>query len=346
MPKPYLAVIVLAVTVFVLSTTATWLVRRIALARSVLDQPGERSAHRVPTPTSGGLAIAAAFYCGLGLLILWLPFSSTELICLGLALVLVVLGLLDDLHQLDFRWRMLVHLTTALAAALLLGQLPPLQLGPAMLNVGLLSLPLLVFCLVGATNLYNFMDGTDGLAGSECCFIAAAAALLLLDAGNLPLAALCVLLAAASAGFLVWNWSPARIFMGDAGSGFLGFLLALLALLSFYAQATSLWSWLLLAGVFIADASTTLVKRMLSGQRWYQAHSSHAYQHAARRFGHRKLALAVLAINLGWLLPLAWLAEIRPEYGVFLTFFGIVPLFAISHAMGAGRSASSWNTGQ
>jgi Fuc2NAc and GlcNAc transferase len=109
-------------------------------------------------------------------------------------------------------------------------------------------------------------------------------------------------LAGAVAGFLVWNRCPARIFMGDTGSGFLGFTLGAPAILTLGDGGITLWSWAILLGVFIVDATLTLLRRMLNGERWYQAHRTHAYQHAARRWGsHRRVTVAVLSINVLWL---------------------------------------------
>ena len=116
-------------------------------------------------------------------------------------------------------------------------------------------------------------------------------------------------LAAATAGFLRWNWPPARIFMGDAGSGFLGVLLGALTLVAGTVSPALLWSCAILAGVFVVDATTTLMRRIVRHEKFYHAHRSHAYQHAARRYGHLRVTVAVAAINVLWLLPWALLAS-------------------------------------
>ncbi len=345
MQELILNAILVMVPVLVVSLSGTGLIRKIALLKSVLDHPIERSSHQIPTPTGGGIAIAFAFYVGLLVLVYADEFDLLEIQVLSAGVVLALIGFLDDLNHLDFRWRIVVHFCMGLFVSLFLRDMPDVQVGAFQINMGILSVPITVLTLVWATNLYNFMDGTDGLAGSECCFVALAATGFLVLAGETSLALICLVLFAACAGFLFWNWAPAKIFMGDTGSGFLGFVLASIAFLSIYNGSMSLWTWLLLPGVFIADATLTVGKRMLSGERWYQAHCTHGYQHMAKIHGHKKVALGVLFINLVWLLPLAWFAEKHPEYAVYLAVFGIVPLFLLSHVLGAGRDESNgYNT--
>jgi Fuc2NAc and GlcNAc transferase len=333
-------IFIVSIPVLFISVFGTGLVRKIALSRKILDLPTKRSSHLKATPTGGGIAIVAAFYAGLAVLVYGNKFDLLDIQVLSMGFVLAITGFVDDLKHLDFRWRIAVHLCAGLIVALILGDIPDIQQDGLQFNMGLLTVPITVLTLIWATNLYNFMDGTDGLAGSECCFIVLAAAGLLVLDGNTMLSLVCLVLFSACAGFLVWNWAPAKIFMGDTGSGFLGFILASIAFLSIYSGSMSLWTWLLLPGVFIADATLTVVKRIYSGERWYQAHCTHGYQHMARLFGHKKVALGVLFINLIWLLPLALLAEIYLEYAVYIAFFGIVPLFLLAHVLGAGRCQS------
>ena len=150
---------------------------------------------------------------------------------------------------------------------------------------------------------------------------------------------LSVVLAASAAGFLLWNWSPASLFMGDAGSGFIGFALGLLALESLVTQRMSVWSWVLLLGVFMADTAVTLLVRVIRGERWYEGHSQHAYQILSRRLkSHPRVVGGVILINIFWLLPLAWLAGILPHYGVLFATIGLAPLLLGCYRLGAGRA--------
>lgn len=266
------------------------------------------------------------------------PFDFALLSC---AMPVALLGLVDDLRSLGHRYRLLVQLMPALLLVMLLGELPPLLLGSYSLDLAILTWVLVPLALIWLCNLYNFMDGIDGLAAGQCCFVAAAAAWLLMDRDP-SLALLSLGLAFASAGFLVWNWPPARIFMGDVGSTWSGFLLGVLVLMTHYQQVMSVWSWVLLMGVFIVDATLTLLVRVLRGEPAAKAHSTHAYQHLARHLGsHKSVLLGVLSVNCLVLLPLAWLAHVYPEYGVLLAISGIVPLFVLAWFLGAGRPGRS-----
>jgi Fuc2NAc and GlcNAc transferase len=209
------------------------------------------------------------------------------------------------------------------------------------LAAGWLADALAALYLVWLLNLYNFMDGIDGIAGMEAitvCLGAAALVGLALGIGSAADIGLPLLLAGAVAGFLVWNFPPARIFMGDAGSGFLGITLGILSLHAGAIAPPLLWSWLILLGVFVADATVTLLRRLLRGERVYEAHRSHAYQQAARHYGrHLPVTLAVAAVNLAWLTPIAAgvaMRRIEPGAGLLIAY---APLFALAVRFRAGE---------
>jgi Fuc2NAc and GlcNAc transferase len=152
---------------------------------------------------------------------------------------------------------------------------------------------------VWLTNLYNFMDGIDGLAGAEAVVAGLVGAGLAAATGADGLALAAVSLAAAAGGFLVFNWPPATIFMGDVGSGLIGYAFGVMALASERADAVPLIVWLLLLGVFIVDATATLIARLWKRERWYEAHRSHAYQHAVQAgASHRQVTVAILGLNV------------------------------------------------
>jgi len=147
---------------------------------------------------------------------------------------------------------------------------------------------------------------------------------------------LAMALAAASAGFLVWNWPPARIFMGDAGSGFLGFVFGVLAISSAKERPGLLWPWLILLAVFIVDSMITLVRRLIAGARWYEAHRSHAYQQAALQQGHLKVILTAAVINVAWLFPLAWGSSVWPASAPLFAAIAAAPLIYTAFRYHAG----------
>jgi Fuc2NAc and GlcNAc transferase len=314
---------------------ASWLgtvgVLRYAHARDLLDHPNERSSHVAPTARGGGLAIVLSFLAGLVALralgqvndmLLW------ALVGGGLAVALV--GFVDDHGHLSPRVRLLVHFAAVAWALYWLCGMPPLPVGWGYVVDGPAWTMLGAVALVWLLNLYNFMDGIDGIAGIEAVCVTLGA--LLLGGSTTWL-----LLAAAAAGFLVLNWPPARIFMGDVGSGFVGFALGILAVDAAAWEVVPLASSAILLGVFLVDATVTLFRRWLGGERVSQAHRSHAYQHAARRFGgHRPVVLAVIAINGLWLLPWAWVAQAWPGWSMGAVLVALGPLAWLAWRLGAG----------
>ncbi|MCB1959403.1 MAG: glycosyltransferase family 4 protein [Rhodocyclaceae bacterium] len=303
MTDPLVLPALLLVSVFALSWWLTGRLRRYALARQLIDTPNARSSHVVPTPRGGGVAIVTTFMLALALL-LWLHLIDVALVVAiaGGGGLVALIGFMDDHGHIAARWRLLAHFVAALWV-LFTGV-------AAMSNVaGFAGLGLAVSAvyLVWMLNLYNFMDGIDGIASVEAITVCAGAALIYWLRGDAPAGLMPPLaLAAAVTGFLVWNFPPAKIFMGDAGSGFLGIVLGVLSLQAGAVAPALFWSWVILLGVFIVDATYTLLRRLLRGERVYEAHRSHAYQHASRRFAsHRTVTLGVAAINVLWLLPWA-----------------------------------------
>jgi Fuc2NAc and GlcNAc transferase len=275
------------------SSIITGLVYRYALTHDVLDIPNDRSSHQTPTPRGGGMSIAlvglAAFVASwaLGLLPL-----ATMIGLTGGGAAVAVTGWLDDHSPLRAATRALVQV---LASAWLLLWAVDLPVTPMGVGTGLFLVVVLVWCV----NLFNFMDGIDGIAGGQGAVAAAAGALLLYQAGAPGLALGAAALAGACLGFLGWNWSPARIFMGDIGSNVLGFWFGGLAVLSDRAGGPPLWIWILLGGSFVVDATITLIRRMARGEQWYAAHRIHAYQRAVQSgFSHAQVSLAIIAFAL------------------------------------------------
>jgi Fuc2NAc and GlcNAc transferase len=321
---------------------ATGLVRRHALRNAILDIPNVRSSHVTPTPRGGGLAIVIAF---MGALV-FLAFAG--LLQFDVMLVLIagggavaLTGYLDDRISLPASTRFCVHTVAAALAVMVVGGIAEQTLRHLGLH-GIWAGSLLgVAALVWSTNLFNFMDGIDGIAGSEAVFMAGAGALLNWKfGGDTGLTAAMLVLAAAALGFLIWNWPPARIFMGDVGSGFLGFTLALLGLAASRHSATPIEVWVILSGVFIVDATVTLARRIVRGDRWFEAHRLHAYQNLASRWQrHLPVTLAVIAINIFWLFPWAWFAATYPAGAMSYMITALAPLIIIALLVGAGRTS-------
>lgn len=243
--------------------------------RIALDTPNERSLHAQPVPRTGGIALAAGMAAACALVWPGLP------VILAAAALLAAASFADDVIGLSTLARLALHLGAATAALAY-----DLEVTAPLLFI------VLVLALAWTTNLYNFMDGSDGLAGGMAVFGFGAYALAAYLFGALTLAALCASLAAAAAAFLVFNWHPARLFMGDVGSVPLGFLAGALGLQGWAIGAWPLWFPILVFAPFMCDATLTLIKRLLRREPVWRAHREHYYQRLVRMgFGHRGAAL-------------------------------------------------------
>lgn len=321
----------------------TALLRRYALSRSLLDIPNARSSHSQPTPRGGGVAIVIAFLLGACALFDRGEVSEALFIALiGAGSGIALLGFLDDHGHIAARWRLLGHFLASAWCLYWLGGLAPLEAFGGRWDLGVTGSALALLYLVWLLNLYNFMDGIDGIASVEAISVCLGAALLSQLVGAIELVPIILLLAATCAGFLFWNFPPAKIFMGDAGSGFLGIVLGGLSLQAAWINGNLLWGWLILLGVFIVDATLTLLRRLLRGEKVYEAHRSHAYQFAARQFNqHLPVTLAVLLINLLWLLPVAIsvvMGWIPGPLGVALAY---LPLLVLAFNYKAGLAENT-----
>lgn len=292
----------------------TGVARNYALRRALLDIPNERSSHQVPTPRGGGIAIACVMAAGMALLGFGgLLHSDIVWALVGGGAMVAGIGWLDDHRHVAPGWRALVHLLAALWALYWLGDFTATPRGNTLSGWSSLHIALAALAIVWLVNLYNFMDGIDGLAGIEAATAGVGGAALLSLAGAPGLAMVMLLMAASCAGFLWWNWPPAKVFMGDIGSGLLGYCFAVVALAGEGAGALPAGVWLLLLAVFVLDASYTLVRRVLAGERWYTGHRSHAYQRLVQLgYSHRRVSLGAAGINLLVLFPAAALSMLYP----------------------------------
>lgn len=320
---PYAVTVVVAAPV---SWLLTALARRYAALRQMMDVPNPRSSHTHATLRGGGVSIAVTILLGVALAGLagWIPVRAAIGFDGG-CLAVAVIGWLDDHSSRPALLRVLVHAGAATWAVAWLGGYGRLTVGSISVSLGPPGPILAVLGIAWATNLYNFMDGIDGIAATEGVAVGVFGGALLASAGEPGLALVCFVVAASSAGFLPWNWSPARIFMGDVGAGVLGFSFATLAMASENAGGPPVVLWVLLLGVFVFDSTVTLTRRVLRGERWYAAHRSHAYQRAVSSgWTHAAVSrtVALLSVGLG---GLAVLATAKPELtGVALLLGGVV----------------------
>ena len=323
--------------------TMTGALVRLAPRAGLIDVPNPRSSHTRATPRGGGLAIVAVVTVAAEIVLAGRPEQRGLLVAVlaGGGLVALV-GLLDDRRGIAPLPRFAAHLVAAAVAVLAIGGPETIAFGERQLSLGRLGAVFALLGIVWLVNLTNFMDGVDGIAAGEGVFVGVAGALLLGATGQPAAASVSLVLAAASLGFLGWNWSPARIFMGDVGSGFVGFVTGVLILAAVARAPSLLWPWLILTGAFVTDATVTLLCRLLRRERVYQAHRSHAYQHLARRWSsHGRVTLAFLAVNLLWLAPWAWAAWRWPAFGWLHAVAALVPLAGAALLVGAGRPEAS-----
>jgi Fuc2NAc and GlcNAc transferase len=322
----------LFILLFVFSALVTAGVRAFLVSHGMMDFPNARSSHAVPVPRGGGVGIVVVFLSA----VVWLLLRQViparlAWALLGGGVAIAIVGLADDRFKLAPWPRLVVHSLAAAWAVWSLDPMHPFQMGGGSFFWAWVSRGIASIGLIWLTNLFNFMDGIDGLAGMEAVCVSGFGAVLLFLNGLSNYAQVSWMLAAASLGFLVWNWPPAKVFMGDVGSGFLGFTLGVLALFSSKVGPELIWPWLILLTAFIVDATVTLLRRMVSRARWHEAHRSHAYQNAALALGsHAKVTLAVAAINLGWLFPLAWAASRHPGAAPAFAAVAVIPLFYIT----------------
>lgn len=305
-------------------------------ARAILDHPNERSSHTAPTPRGGGIATSAVVIPAWGAIAGITAHEPATMMLVPLAaLVLAAVSWIDDLRGLNPMIRLAVQFAAAIVAVPVLahsglvfqGLLPPIydQAAAAVLWVWFV-------------NLFNFMDGIDGIAATETASIGAgifAVAVIFPAAIADPGTALyAVTIAAAALGFLRWNWEPAKVFLGDVGSVPLGYLLGFL-LLSVAAQGQ--WAAaLILPLYYMADTGLTLLARLAAGEKVWQAHARHFYQRAARRFGsHAKVVRAIIAANLV-LIALALLSTGFPWQALAAAGAVVAVLLFYLGALGAG----------
>lgn len=268
---------------FFVSLIALLLILNTRIAKVALDTPNQRSLHTKLTPRTGGLAIMA------GVLISWL-FMPIHLYWIMFPMSLMLISLLDDIYHLSVKWRLLVQLMAS--AVFILAMLPP----QAWWLITLMTL-----LITWMTNLYNFMDGSDGLAGGMGLFGFASYATAAYIMGDMHLALMNAAVSSACLAFLFFNFNPAKIFMGDSGSIPLGFLAGSMGAYGYFYALWPVWFPVLVFSPFIIDATVTLIKRQLAGEKVWQAHRSHYYQHLVQLgWGHRNTALAayILMISL------------------------------------------------
>ncbi len=263
---------------FLISLSLTYYIKNHAIKNSLLDIPNERSSHSIATPHGGGIAIALTWFLGITYLYIFNEIESSLYFALMVGVVISAISYLDDLYGLSAKVRLFVQFFVAF-------------LGLYFLNFfdnNIFIIILAIFMIVWFINLYNFLDGIDGYAGSEAVFLGLAG-FILFDSSYFLVLVVSVL------GFLIFNWHKAKIFMGDVGSTLLGYTIAIFALSN---DGENLSIWLILFSLFIYDATITLYRRFKRGKNITYAHKSHAYQRLTQSsFSHAKVVILAMLVN-------------------------------------------------
>ena len=327
--------------VFLVAAVGAAILARYTRTLNSLDRPNERSSHTVPTPRGGGIAIVVTSTLGVLLAV------ALEAIEIKVALALIVgglavatVGFADDHRGIPTRIRLSVHAGAALWALYVLDGVPALQIGAEAIELNGFWSVVSMLSIVWMLNLFNFMDGIDGFAASEAIFVTAAGSLLGIAMGVASGVSLAAAIVGGSClGFLIWNWPPAKIFMGDIGSSYLGYIIAILVLISAVDSPVAIWVWLVLGGAFFIDATTTLVRRLARREQVSEAHREHAYQWLARRWeSHRPVTMGLMIINVVWLLPFAVWCVLQPDRAAYIVVGAYLPLLIAAVLAGAGRA--------
>ena len=337
-PDRTLTLFISTIFLLLVSFVGTGVFRKYALKKNLLDIPNSRSSHSSPTPRGAGIVfVILTILTTLITEILYANSISESIFVLLAFTVVALLGAIDDLYNLSPKLRLSIQLAASLAVLFTAGSIPTIQLfSDISITSPLIAGTIFTVGLIWMLNLFNFMDGTDGYAALEGIFISITGGVLLILAQSAfwvwPFA-----LAISLLGFLPWNLPTAKVFMGDVGSSFIGFFIACIALLSHQENTISIWIWLILSGVFAVDATVTLLRRLILGNRYSDAHRTHAYQLITRKYGNHWRALKYAStLNIFWLLPMAIVAFIWPTIAFLLCIVAYTPLIFIIVCAGAG----------
>ncbi len=280
------------IILFLFSFFLTYLIKNYAIKKSLVAEVNERSSHSVPTPHGGGIAIAVTWFVGLSYLFFRGEIVSSLYYALMVGAILAVVSYLDDLYELSPKVRLITQSSVAVGGLVALGGLSSLDFGLFSIENQVITNIIAFVAIIWFINLYNFLDGIDGYAGSEAIFLGVAG-FLLFGGGHFLVLIVSVL------GFLVWNWHKAKIFMGDVGSTLLGYNVAIFAIYYANENPLNLWVWIVLFGVFWFDATYTLLKRYLNGEKLSQAHKKHIYQRLTQAgFSHDRVVFMAMGVNV------------------------------------------------
>ncbi|MCG3674659.1 MraY family glycosyltransferase [Aliarcobacter butzleri] len=287
---------------FLISFSLTYFIKNYMIKKSLVASVNERSSHTVPTPHGGGIAIAITWFIGLFYIYFIGQIENNLFYALLFGAVISIVSFFDDIYELSPKLRLIIQAIVAIGGLYFLGGFETLTFGVFDIQNSIFTNIFAFFMIIWFINLYNFLDGINGYAGSEAIFLSLAG--FILFGGNHFL-----VLAVAVLGFLYWNWNKAKIFMGDVGSTLLGYNVAIFTIYYANQEPTNFWIWIILFSVYWFDATLTLIRRKLNKERLSQAHKKHAYQRLTQAgWSHYKvtnysIGLNILLLGIVYFLP-------------------------------------------
>lgn len=302
------------IILFLISFTLTSFIKNYYIKNAILDEVNERSSHTIPTPHGGGIALALTWFIGLIYLFIFDEIDTNLFYALSVGIIISIVSFFDDIYELSAKLRMLVQSFVAILGLVCLGGFESIDLGMWEVTNQFVTNIFAFFLIVWFINLYNFLDGINGYAGSEAVFLAVAG--FLLFGGDHF-----IVLAVAVLGFLYWNFGNAKIFMGDVGSTLLGYNVAIFTIYYANQEPANLWVWIILFGLFWFDATITLIRRKLNGEKISQAHKKHAYQRLNQAgWSHFKVTNYSIGFNIGLFCIVYFISNL---------FFGLIIAFIL-----------------
>jgi len=310
------------ISILFLSYFLTFFVRKIAIKRNIIDSPNERSSHSIPTPRGGGLAIVIIWYIVLFFLFFYEQIEFKLFLALLSGLILAITSFIDDIADLKPQYRLIAQAISSFSA---LYFLDGLFLFPN-LDIGVVNFLINIFVFVGIIwfiNLFNFLDGIDAYASIEAILISIGIYIVVQD--------LIILVFIVSiAGFLIWNWPKAKIFLGDIGSTQLGFIIVVFGIYYHNTVEFSIYNWLIITSLFWFDATFTLFRRWRNGEKLSQAHKKHAYQRLVQGgFSHLKVDIYAITINI-LLLGIVIINQYYIKFDIYLLLLILVLLYFLN----------------
>jgi len=283
--------IILYILLFILSFTLTYCIKNYYIKFSLLDKVNERSSHSIPTPHGGGIALSLSWFIGLCYLHFDNQIEPTLFYALIIGICISIVSFFDDIYELSAKFRILVQSCVSIAGIIVLGGYESLDFWFYSISNPIVTNIFAFLLIIWFINLYNFLDGINGYAGSEAIFLAISG-FIIFGGSHFIVLAVCVL------GFLYWNWNKGKIFMGDVGSTLLGYNIAIFTLYYANQESSNMWIWIILFGTFWFDATITLIRRKFNSEKLNQAHKKHAYQRLTQSgWSHFKVTNYSIILN-------------------------------------------------